>query len=136
GYRRVRTRKMVPEARTPTRKPNGSGSQAPMTGSSGAPHDPRTRELEVFAESSWLGASTLDLGEVLERLADAARRRHRAHLVAGRSRGPAHAPRGDGDVGPSGGVPANAQRGRGSRRARLREPGAARGDRRHAGPAG
>src|SRR4029453_13423560 len=81
GYRRVRTRKMVPEARTPTRKPNGSGSQAPMTGSSGAPHDPRTRELEVFAESSWLVASTLDLGEVLERLADVAQKRLSVDIV-------------------------------------------------------
>ena len=46
-----------------------------MTGPSGASHDSRTRELEVFAESSWLVASTLDLGEVLERLADVAQTR-------------------------------------------------------------
>jgi GAF domain-containing protein/anti-sigma regulatory factor (Ser/Thr protein kinase) len=52
-----------------------------MTGSSGAPHDPRTRELEVFAESSWLVASTLDLGEVLERLADVAQTRLSVDIV-------------------------------------------------------
>jgi len=46
-----------------------------MTGGSGPSHDSRTRELEVFAESSWLVASTLDLGEVLERLADVAQTR-------------------------------------------------------------
>src|SRR5678815_5679539 len=46
-----------------------------MTGPSGPSHDSRTRELEVFAESSWLVASTLDLGEVLERLADVAQTR-------------------------------------------------------------
>ena len=46
-----------------------------MTGPSGSSHDSRTRELEVFAESSWLVASTLDLGEVLERLADVAQTR-------------------------------------------------------------
>src|SRR4030095_9967449 len=41
------------------------------------------RELEVFAESSWLVASTLDLGEVLERLADVAQTR--LGVAAGRS---------------------------------------------------
>src|SRR5262245_19597071 len=35
----------------------------------------RTRELEVMAESSQLLTSTLDLGEVLHRLAEIARRR-------------------------------------------------------------
>src|ERR1700693_18105 len=39
------------------------------------PHDQRTRELEVFAESSRLLTSTLDLAEVLDRLAGIARRR-------------------------------------------------------------
>jgi GAF domain-containing protein len=38
-------------------------------------HLAAARELEVFAESSWLVASTLDLGEVLERLADVAQTR-------------------------------------------------------------
>ena len=65
----------VPEARTP------NGSQVRMTDQSGAPHDPRTRELEVFAESSWLVASTLDLGEVLERLADVAQTRLGVDIV-------------------------------------------------------
>src|SRR5215472_9885882 len=37
--------------------------------------DQRTRELEVLAESSQLLTSTLDLGEVLERLAGIARDR-------------------------------------------------------------
>jgi GAF domain-containing protein len=40
-----------------------------------------TRELEVFAESSWLVASTLDLGEVLERLADVAQTRLGVDIV-------------------------------------------------------
>ena len=40
-----------------------------------------TRELEVFAESSWLVASTLDLGEVLERLADIAQTRLGVDIV-------------------------------------------------------
>ena len=39
------------------------------------------RELEVFAESSWLVASTLDLGEVLERLADVAQTRLGVDIV-------------------------------------------------------
>src|SRR5512134_2447635 len=52
-----------------------------MTGQSGAFHDSRTRELEVFAESSWLVASTLDLGEVLERLADVAQTRLSVDVV-------------------------------------------------------
>ena len=52
-----------------------------MTGQSGAPHDSATRELEVFAESSWLVASTLDLGEVLERLADVAQTRLGVDIV-------------------------------------------------------
>jgi GAF domain-containing protein len=39
------------------------------------------RELEVFAESSWLVASTLDLGEVLERLADIAQTRVGVDIV-------------------------------------------------------
>ena len=52
-----------------------------MTGQSGTPHDPGTRELEVFAESSWLVASTLDLGEVLERLADVAQTRLGVDIV-------------------------------------------------------
>jgi GAF domain-containing protein/CheY-like chemotaxis protein len=52
-----------------------------MTAQSGAPHDSATRELEVFAESSWLVASTLDLGEVLERLADVAQTRLGVDIV-------------------------------------------------------
>ena len=40
-----------------------------------SPKDHRTHELEVFAESSRLVASTLDLGEVLDRLAGIARAR-------------------------------------------------------------
>src|SRR5262249_13602990 len=39
------------------------------------------RELEDFAESSWLVASTLDLSEVLERLADVAQTRLGVDIV-------------------------------------------------------
>jgi GAF domain-containing protein len=50
--------------------------------SSGRASDPSaTRELEVFAESSWLVASTLDLGEVLECLADVAQTRLGVDIV-------------------------------------------------------
>src|SRR5439155_11731390 len=43
--------------------------------------DQRTRELEVLAESSRLLTSTLDLGEVLDRLAGIARRRLQVDVV-------------------------------------------------------
>ena len=52
-----------------------------MTGESEASRDPRTRELEVFAESSGLVASTLDLGEILERLAGVAQTRLTVDVV-------------------------------------------------------
>src|SRR4030095_12259290 len=51
----------------------GRWSRDPMAANES--HLAAARELEVFAESSWLVASTLDLGEVLERLADGARTR-------------------------------------------------------------
>jgi Nif-specific regulatory protein len=50
-----------------------------MPGSASNPS--ASRELEVFAESSWLVASTLDLGEVLERLADIAQTRLGVDIV-------------------------------------------------------
>jgi len=43
--------------------------------------DQRTRELEVLAESSRLLTATLDLGEVLDRLAGIARRRLEVDVV-------------------------------------------------------
>src|SRR5262249_5782249 len=43
--------------------------------------DRRTRELESLAEASHLLTSTLDLGEVLDRLADIARRRLAVDVV-------------------------------------------------------
>src|SRR5712691_9768514 len=46
-----------------------------MSAEATRPHDQRTRELEVLAESSRLLTSTLDLSEVLDRLAGIARRR-------------------------------------------------------------
>ena len=49
--------------------------------SSSASNQSASRELEVFAESSWLVASTLDLGEVLERLADVAQTRLGVDIV-------------------------------------------------------
>src|SRR4029453_4499086 len=51
----------------------GRWSRDPMAANES--HLAAARELEVFAESSWLVASTLDLGEVLERLADVAQTR-------------------------------------------------------------
>jgi len=46
-----------------------------MSAEATRPYDQRTRELEVLAESSRLLTSTLDLAEVLDRLAGIARRR-------------------------------------------------------------
>ena len=52
-----------------------------MVGDAQAGEDRRRRELEVFAESSRLVASTLDLGEVLDRLAAIARLRLEVDVV-------------------------------------------------------
>src|SRR4029450_11258589 len=61
--------------------PQGRGRRSRDRMSASESNLSATRELEVFAESSWLVASTLDLGGVLERLADGAQSRLSVDIV-------------------------------------------------------